>query len=149
MIAHAYTSPALSRVASYIVGHPVAVVCGATPPEQDDGGWVNFRVGGVPDNVIHIIFCTELRKLMLRPSTLKNADTAETAGLAFLTLAHEAEHIRLASLDEALVECTAYTRLAATVAYLPIRPVYRARVLRYALSAHQAQPANSIYMQDC
>lgn len=147
----AYAAPydvALSRVATYMVGHPVSVAC--EPDTSDLGGWV-WIVNGQAENVIHLTWCRELRKLIRTPGAYLGQDqeSREQAALAFTTLGHEAEHIRLNSDDEGRVDCEMYHRLRTTVQYMPIKQRYREILLRYSRSVYRAQPLDTEYRTEC
>lgn len=112
--------PRISELASRIAGRPVIVHC------YPDGGVDDLREGYTPaltDPVTGVVtlepviflngdLCGSLWTAMNwrgQRDWLRNWwTTSQAVGAALLVLEHEAMHVRLQSLDEGLVECTAF-----------------------------------------
>lgn len=126
--AHA-DSPQLDALATQLAGKPVTVSCFA--PDDVYQGYVNavsYNLGITWefDTVIHLDGeqCGALQNILTPgPTTLRWLHTRQgnyRTGNALLTLTHEATHIALASVDEALVECTAYHNVYNAARLLPL-----------------------------
>lgn len=94
--------PVITAHASHIAGQPVSIVCSKHMP-TDDYGLVYWNSDGTPQPVIYLRYsmCTALKHAD------QGADVSSDTALAMLAVTHEAEHIALASKNEALVEKTA------------------------------------------
>lgn len=90
----------IATYASQLAGRPVAIVCEPPNASPQFSGWVYFSDETTPIPVIHLRagICVRLEQSQTSPALIPDD---------FLVLAHEAEHIALASLDECRVERTA------------------------------------------
>lgn len=136
--ASASAGAALDRLASSAAGRPIVVTCD-TPTDAPEAG---STVVGSSAISLNPVACRALGHLAAGDATWLRGDTdhvARTAiaGAAVQVLVHEATHLRLASGDEALVECAASQNYRPTIeaGRLPTR--LAGRVLAAAVSTHR------------
>lgn len=155
-VAHA-DSPGLDQLATQLVGAPVTVECFA--PGGFLAGYV-IATASVEDGYVwhmqHVIHLTgdECGSLQnaLQPTdrTLRWMHTWDGSGLvgqAFIHLLHEATHISLSSIDEGLVECTAYRNLWPSLRYLNLDWRARQLVYRGGENTHLQLPTKGKYAE--
>lgn len=128
----------LDRVASSVAGRPITVTCD-TPQDADEAG---STVVGSSSVSLNPTACRALGHLALRDARWLRSETdhvanTSLAGAAVQVAVHEAMHLRLASGDEALVECTASQNYWPLIASLHLPARLAKRVLAAALYTHR------------
>lgn len=151
------TVPAFGALASRIVGSPTTVRCFAASVDGFELGHTEATVNadGAPSfaPVIYLsgAECGDLWSLLHWRSEkdwMRNAWTSsQYAGEVLLTLEHEAMHLRLASLDEGVVECAAYQNVWPVLVSLGLPRWFRAQVYDGVRQAHRNSPA--VYQTVC
>lgn len=145
--ASAHAGAALDALASQAAGRSITVTC-SVPDDAPEAGWTivgSSSVAITPTACRALAHLTDAR--WLRGST-DSVDRASIAGAAVQAIVHEATHLRLASGDEALVECTASRNYWPTIAaaHLPAR--LAGRILAAATRTHQ-NLQNPTYKETC
>lgn len=137
--ATAHAGASIDLLASSAAGRSVTVTC-SVPDDAPEAGWT---VIGSSSIAVSPSTCRLLGHLAAGDAAWLKSSTdsvrrADLAGVAVQVLVHEATHLRLASGDEALVECTASANYWPTVAaaHLP------AKLARRILAAAQHTHAN-------
>lgn len=139
----------LDRLASSAAGQPITVAC-SVPSDAPEAGWT---VVGSSTVALNSDACRALGHLAagdvrwLRSST-DGVDHVYTAGAAVQVVVHEAMHLRLASGDEGLVECTASRNYWPLIASLHLPARLAQRVLSAATYTHR-NLRNAAYKEDC
>lgn len=136
--ATAQAGAGLDRLASAAAGRAVVVTCD-TPDDAPEAG---STVIGSSAISLNPTACRALGHLIagdaawLRGSP-DHLDRTSTTGQAIQALVHEAMHLRLASGDEALVECAASQNYWPTVAAARLPARLAKRILAAALHTHR------------
>lgn len=143
-------APELLPVASAAAGAQLSAVHCGVEPGLDAAG---YTVVGSTEVTLASDRCASLRRLLARderwlvrsPGGVANLDHA---GDAVQALVHEATHLRLASGDEALVECTASRNYWPTVSAFHLSPKIAGRLLVAARRSHE-RIHDPRYRADC
>jgi hypothetical protein len=143
------SAPGLAPLASSIAGRAIVVSC-SVPDDAPEAGWT---IVGSSEVSISPTACRALSRLVRGDARwlARSTDSVANvylAGAAVQALVHEATHLRLASGDEALVECAATRSYDSTLRLLPIPARLRAAVVRAALRTH-ANLSNPLYKESC
>lgn len=145
----AYDSPSISAYTeAHLTHQPTPIHCDHLPD-----GWTGYtesyttedgRTVFSPDIWLSYSTCRYLTKLLdgVVP------ENGRMAANALLTLEHESLHIRLASTDEAHVECAAYKNRLEVVGPLPFDNNERAKLMKDSRWAHYFLSADS-YLTEC
>lgn len=147
--ATAHAGVAIDQLASASAGRAVTVDC-SVPADAPEAGWTvvgSSRIAITPTACRALGHLAQRDARWLRSAT-DHVDNVYLAGQAVQVAVHEAMHLRLASGNEALVECTAsrnYWPLIAAL-HLPARLAHR--ILAAAQRTH-ANLRNAAYRADC
>lgn len=147
--ASAHAGANLDRLASSAAAQPITVAC-SVPTDAPEAGWT---VVGSSTVALNSTACRALGHLALGDarwlrSATDHVDNTALAGAAVQVLVHEAMHLRLASGDEALVECTASRNYWPLIASLHLPARLAQRVLSAATYTHR-NLRNPTYKEDC
>lgn len=145
----AASAPGLAPIASAAAGRSIVVTC-SVPSDSTEAG---YTIPGGSEVWITAAACSALSRLVRHDERWLAASTDHVAnvyaaGQAVQVIVHEATHLRLASGDEALVECTASRNYWPTIAAFHLSAKLASAVLHAALYVHR-NLRNATYKQEC
>lgn len=145
--AHA-DAPGLAPMASSAAGRAITVEC-SVPADAPEAGWT---VVGSDRIALNATACRALSHLARRDHWISgrtdSVDNTSLAGAAIQVLVHEATHLRLASGDEAQVECAASRNYWPIIASFHLPARLAKSVLNAALYTHR-NLRNAAYKATC
>lgn len=145
----AASAPGLAPLASAAAGRAVTVTC-TVPEDAPEAGYTVVGGSGI---WISASACKALSHLTRSDARWLAASTDHVAnvyaaGAAVQVLVHEATHLRLASGDEALVECTASRNYWQTILAFHLKPRLAQAVARAATRTHY-NLTSPVYKSEC